>query len=124
MNQIFDFFLDPYKTATTFNIVLEILAVVFGIASVWYAKKESILVYPTGIISTVIYVYICFQFTLYGDLIINIYYTFMGLYGWFMWTRLLEDHQIKITRTTKNDKLKALGIFTFTALFVVLVIFI
>ncbi|MDG1039813.1 MAG: nicotinamide riboside transporter PnuC [Polaribacter sp.] len=121
MNQIFDFFLDPYKTATTFNIVLEILAVVFGIASVWYAKKESILVYPTGIISTVIYVYICFQFTLYGDLIINIYYTFMSLYGWFMWTRLLEDHQIKITRTTKNDKLKALGIFTFTALFVVVV---
>ena len=121
MSDIFDFFLDPYKTATTLNIVLEILAVVFGIASVWFAKKEHILVYPTGIISTAIYVYICYQFTLYGDLIINIYYTLMSLYGWYMWTRLVENHPIEITRTTKKDKLKALGIFMFTALFVVCV---
>jgi len=121
MNQIFDFFLDPYKTASTLNIVLEICAVVFGIASVVYAKKESILVYPTGIISTIIYVYICYQFTLYGDLIINIYYTFMSVFGWYMWTRLVGDHHIEITRTSKKDKLKALGIFTSTALFVIFV---
>jgi len=121
MSDIFDFFLEPYKTATTLNIVLEILAVVFGIASVWYAKKEHILVYPTGIISTAIYVFICYQFTLYGDLIINIYYTIMSLYGWYMWTRLVGNHPIEITKTTKKDKLKALGIFIFTALFVVCV---
>lgn len=121
MNQIFDFFLEPYKTATSLNIVLEILAVVFGIASVWYAKKESLLVYPTGIISTAIYVYICYQFTLYGDLIINIYYTLMSLYGWFMWTRLVENQHIEITKTTRIDKIKALGIFIFTALFVICV---
>lgn len=121
MNQIFDFFLEPYRTATTLNIVLEIFAVIFGIASVIYAKKESILVYPTGIISTIIYVYICYQFTLYGDLIINIYYTFMSIYGWYMWTHLIENHQIQITRTTKKDKLKALGIFASTALFVIFV---
>lgn len=121
MNQIFDFFLEPYRTATTLNIFLEIFAVIFGIASVVYAKKESILVYPTGIISTIIYVYICYQFTLYGDLIINIYYTFMSIYGWYMWTHLIENHQIQITRTTKQDKLKALGIFASTALFVIFV---
>ena len=121
MNQIFDFFLEPYRTATTINIILEICAVVFGIASVVYAKKESILVYPTGIISTIIYVYICYQFTLYGDLIINIYYTLMSVFGWYMWTRLVGDHHIEITRTTKKDKIKAFGIFTSTALFVILV---
>ena len=121
MNQIFDFFLEPYRTATTLNIVLEICAVVFGIASVIYAKKESILVYPTGIISTIIYVYICYQFTLYGDLIINIYYTLMSIFGWYMWTKLVDDHHLEITRTTKKDKIKAFGIFASTALFVVLV---
>lgn len=121
MNQIFDFFLEPYRTATTLNIVLEVCAVVFGIASVIYAKKENILVYPTGIISTVIYVYICYQFTLYGDLIINIYYTLMSVFGWYMWTRLVKNHHIEITRTTKKDKLKALGIFISTALFVIAV---
>lgn len=121
MESIFDFFIDPYRTATTLNISLEILAVIFGIASVWYAKKEHILVYPTGIISTAIYVYICYQFTLYGDLIINIYYTLMSIYGWYMWTRLVKGEHIEITTSTKNDKLKALGIFIFTAVFVVFV---
>lgn len=121
MESIFDFFIDPYRTATTLNISLEILAVIFGIASVWYAKKEHILVYPTGIISTAIYVYICYQFTLYGDLIINIYYTLMSIYGWYMWTRLVKGEHIEITTSTKNDKLKALGIFIFTAVFIVFV---
>ena len=121
MNQIFDFFLAPYQTATTLNIVLEIGAVVFGIASVIYAKKESILVYPTGILSTMIYVYICYQFTLYGDLIINVYYTFMSVFGWYMWSRMQDNKKLDISKTTQQDKLKAFGIFIATALFVVLV---
>lgn len=121
MNQIFDFFLEPYRTATTTNIIIEILAVAFGIASVWYAKKEHISVYPTGIISTALYVYICYQFTLYGDLIINIYYTLMSIYGWYMWTRVINSHHLEITRTSKTDKLKALGIFVSTAVFVIIV---
>ena len=121
MNQIFDFFLEPYRAATTLNITLEILAVLFGIASVWYAKKESIWVYPTGIISTVIYVYICYQFTLYGDLIINVYYTLMSIYGWYMWTKLVKGEHIEITKSSKQDLIKAFGIFISTAIFVVIV---
>ena len=121
MNNIIDFFLEPYRTASTLNIVLEILAVIFGIASVWYAKKEHILVYPTGIISTAIYVYICFKFTLYGDLIINIYYTLMSIYGWYMWTKIVIGEHIEITISDTKDRLKALGIFVITALFVICV---
>lgn len=121
MSQIFDFFLEPYREASAFNIALEIIAVLFGIASVWFAKKESIWVYPTGIVSTVIYVYICFQFTLYGDLIINAYYTLMSLYGWYMWRRLVQGHHIEITASSKTDMLKGLGIFLSTAIFVIVV---
>ena len=121
MNQIFDFFLEPYRTATTLNITLEILAVIFGVASVWYAKKESIWVYPTGIISTAIYVYICYHFTLYGDLIINIYYTLMSIYGWYMWTRLIEGDHIEVTKSSRKDLIKAFGIFISTAAFVIVV---
>jgi nicotinamide mononucleotide transporter len=121
MSQIFDFFLEPYKEASTFNIVLEIIAVLSGIASVWFAKKESIWVYPTGIISTVIYVYICYNFTLYGDLIINVYYTLMSIYGWYMWTRLVKGEHLEITNSSTKDLIKALGIFLSTAVFVVIV---
>ena len=121
MNEIIDFFLEPYRSATTLNITLEIIAVLTGIASVWSAKKESIWVYPTGIVSTAIYVYICYQFTLYGDLIINIYYTLMSIFGWYMWTRIINSNHLEITRTNKADKLKTLGIFLFTAAFVIAV---
>jgi len=121
MDSIIDFFLEPYRNATTLNIILEILAVVFGVASVWYAKKEHLFVYPTGIISTAIYVYICYQFTLYGDIIINIYYTLMSAYGWYMWTRLIQGDHIEITSSSVKDKVKALGIFIITAVIVVFV---
>jgi len=121
MNEVVDFFVDPYRNATILNIVLEILAVVFGVASVWFAKQESIWVYPTGIISTAIYVYICFQFTLYGDLIINIYYTLMSVYGWYMWSMLIKGQHIEITPSSNNDWMKAAVIFITTAAFVICV---
>ncbi len=121
MNEIVDFLIEPYRTATTLSIILEILAVIFGVASVWFAKQESIWVYPTGIISTAIYVYICFQFTLYGDLIINIYYTLMSIYGWYMWSKLIKGQHIEITASSKKDIIKALVIFISTAAFVICV---
>ena len=94
MDLIFEFFLEPYQSASTLNIILEIIAAILGVSSVFYAKKENILVYPTGIISTGIYVYLLSQWALYGDLIINIYYTLMSIYGWFMWTQVSgKTHQ-------------------------------
>ena len=81
-------------------------------------KKENKLVFPTGFISTSIYIYILYYWEIYGDLTINIYYTIMSIYGWYMWTRINDKKQyIEITRTTKSDKLKTFGIFAFTSIF-------
>ncbi|MBT8318487.1 MAG: nicotinamide mononucleotide transporter [Lutibacter sp.] len=123
MNEILNFFLEPYQSATVLNISLEFIAALFGVISVFYAKKENILVFPTGIISTVLYVYLLSQWNLYGDLIINIYYTIMSIYGWYMWSKVIDNqqHHIAISRTTKTDKLKAIGIFAFTSVFVIVV---
>ena len=122
MESIFDFFLEPYKNASFLDISIEAVAAFFGILSVWYAKKEKILVYPTGIISTALYIYICYKFVLYGDMIVNFYYTAMSIYGWYMWSKIDENqHQIEITRTNKSDKLKTFGIFIFTSIFVIIV---
>ncbi len=122
MNQLFDFFLAPYKDASAFNILLEAIAAVFGIMSVWYAKREKIAVYPTGIISTIIYIYICYKFVLYGDMIVNTYYTLMSIYGWYMWSKIdANKKHLEITRTNTSDQLKAFGIFAFTSVFVIIV---
>jgi nicotinamide mononucleotide transporter len=122
MSELIHFFLEPYQTATAFNIILEFFAALFGVASVFYARKENILVFPTGIISTAIYVFLLSQWSLYGDLIINIYYTLMSIYGWYMWHKV-DDKQthISISRTNTTDKLKAFGIFLFTSVFVIIV---
>ncbi len=130
MDTIINFFIDPYKNAQTINIILEFIAALFGVLSVFYAKKENILVFPTGILSTGIYVYLLSQWDLYGDLIINIYYTLMSIYGWYLWSKIIdspvggtgdEKHHIPISRTNSIDKLKTFGIFLFTSIFVIVV---
>jgi len=74
---------------------LEAVAVITGLMSVWFAKKENILVYPTGIISVLIYVYLCLSVKLYADMSINAFYFVMSIYGWVKWSRKTGD---KLTR--------------------------
>jgi nicotinamide mononucleotide transporter len=124
MNEIIDFFISPYKETPAIYILIEFTAMAFGILSVFFAKKENILVYPTGIISTVLYVYLLSKWQMYGDLIINIYYTLMSIYGWWVWSRIVDDQSqkhIPITRINYKDKLISLGIFVFTASLVIVV---
>jgi len=77
---------------------IEIIAVVFGLLSVWKMKKENILVYPFGIINVLIYVYICFQTKLYAYAGINVFYAIMSVYGWYKWTiKGKDDRPVRIT---------------------------
>ena len=104
MVELYDFFLEVYSTYSKLDIGLEFLAFSFGIISVIYAKKENILVYPTGIICTVITVYILYKAQYFGDMMMNIYYSLMSIYGWWNWSRIENDkYLLKITRFTKND---------------------
>ena len=104
MVELCDFFLEAYSTYSKLDIGLEFLAFSFGIISVIYAKKENILVYPTGIICTVITVYILYKAQYFGDMMMNIYYSLMSIYGWWNWSRIQNDkYLLKITRFSKND---------------------
>lgn len=91
----------------------EFIAVVFGIASVFFSKKENILVYPIGLISTVIYTYISLKGSLFGEVSVNVYYTIMSIYGWILWTK--KDAQqhlvVHITKSTTKEWEIQLGIF-------------
>ena len=110
MNQIFDFFLDAYQNTPTIQIVLEGFAFVFGIASVWYAKSENILVYPTGIICTVITVYLLYINQYLGDMMMNFYYSIMSIYGWWNWSRKKNDkYAVPISRTNTKEKIIGLN---------------
>lgn len=122
MSQIFDWVFAQYEGTAIHLIVLEMIAVLFGFLSVWYAKKENILVFPTGIISTGIFVYILWVFGLLGDMLINAYYFAMSVFGWYVWTRKVDDtHFIPITRTNKREKVWAAVLFAATLIFVSMV---
>ncbi|MEQ8338969.1 MAG: nicotinamide riboside transporter PnuC [Cyclobacteriaceae bacterium] len=83
---------------------LEAIAVIFGLLSVWFSMKENILVYPTGIVSVIIYIYITFQYKLYADTGINFYYLVASIYGWYFWTNTKDNRdQIKISTLTKAE---------------------
>ena len=104
MNEIYDFFLEAYSNSPTYVIVLEFFAFVFGIISVVYAKKENILVYPTGIICTVITIYLLYRAQYFGDMMMNVYYSIMSIYGWWNWSRVKDNHYIVlISKTNKKE---------------------
>ena len=92
MNPIFDYLIDPYRGYGTVDILLEALAVVMGLLSVWYAKRDHIAVYPTGMLSTALYVYLLFQANLLGDMMINAYFFSMSIYGWYFWGQREGGH--------------------------------
>lgn len=118
---MFEFLFDQYKNASTTQIVLEFLAFVFGIASVFYAKKENILVYPTGLVTTVITVYLLYQAKYFADMTMNIYYSVMSVYGWYKWTSKSNGPDLEITRTTHREKVIGVLLFIATALITYLV---
>jgi len=88
------FILDGFREGIAAMTWLEGVAVVFGIASVFYSMREHIWVYPTGIVSTLIYVWICLQYKLYADMGINAYYFSMSIFGWYVWTHPKEGQKV------------------------------
>lgn len=101
MNEFFSLLLEQVYQTTW----LEAVAVFFGLLSVWYSKQENILVYPTGIVSVLIYINITLEYKLYADMGINGYYFIMSVYGWYNWkhTNKAEVEQIPVTKNDRSE---------------------
>jgi nicotinamide mononucleotide transporter len=100
MQDIIDQFLTGMKNTTA----LEYIAVVSGILSVWYSRKENILVYPVGLVNTVIYIYLSFQYHLIGEAAVNLYYTIMSIYGWVLWSKRNQRQELVVRITYSSGK--------------------
>src|ERR1044072_2413457 len=101
MHDAYEQFLKNLQDST----LLEYIGVVAGILSVWFSKKENILVYPVGLINTIIYVYLSFKNHLIGEATVNFYYTVVIIYGWWLWTRKDRRLQpvLQVTFSTKKE---------------------
>lgn len=114
-----EFFLNAYKNASTTQIVLEFIVFFFGIISVWFAKKQNIWVYPTGLIATVITSYLLYLAGYLGDMMINGYFAIMSVYGWYYWIKNgNETDDFPITRTNTKEKITGILLFFITTIVV------
>jgi nicotinamide mononucleotide transporter len=99
--EILDQFIEGMKNTTW----LEYIAVFTGIASVWFSRIENILVYPVGLINTIIYIYLSVKGDLYGEASVNLYYTIMSIVGWYQWLRKDERKNIILHVTYSDSKM-------------------
>ena len=116
MDQIFDFLFSQYSSYSPSFIYLELFAVIMNITSVVYAKRNNILVYPTGLIGTGIFVFILLNFSLLGDTIINAYFFSMSIYGWYFWSRKKDEVFINQVSTINRNEIKYLLILAISSL--------
>ncbi|WP_041779494.1 nicotinamide riboside transporter PnuC [Belliella baltica] len=108
----FDGILESFQQGIAEMSLLEAFAVFFGIASVFYSIKKNIWVFPTGMISTLIYVYICLKYKLYADMGINAYYFGMSIYGWYLWSRPSGfEAELPVTWLSQRGILKSIALF-------------
>ncbi len=107
-------FIQQLVTGIQATSALEYIGTLTGIASVWFSRKENILVYPVGLISTIIYIYISFKGSLLGEASVYIYYTIMSIYGWVLWTRkdtTSNSTTLHISSSNKKEKIQQLLFF-------------
>ncbi len=117
MNHLIDFFIEAYYSTPAIYILLEFIAFVFGIVSVVYAKRTHILVYPSGLVATIISVFLLYKAGFFGDMMMNFYYSVMSVYGWWNWARKKDNVPVLgISRTTINEKSVGVLMFFLTML--------
>jgi nicotinamide mononucleotide transporter len=100
MEHLLTQFIEGIKQTTA----LEYVAVFAGIISVWFSKKENILVFPIGLINTIIYIYLSAKASLFGEAAVNLYYTVVSIYGWIIWTKRDKHQHILLHITFSNAK--------------------
>ena len=97
---------------------LEFVGVFAGIGSVWFSRKENILVYPIGLINTIIYIYISLKGHLLGEASVNLYYTVMSFYGWILWSKKDRiKHELVLHITNSNAKEWLIQLLFFAAFY-------
>jgi len=82
---------------------LQWTAVILGVAEVLFAKANKIWLYPSGIVSVLLSIYILFQAGLYAECLLNGYYLLMSIYGWWYWKKKKGQPAVAITSCGSKD---------------------
>ena len=94
-----------FSDQVSITSAVEWIAIATGVAEVLLARANKVLLYPAGIISTLLYTYLFIrpETKLYADAILNVYYFVMSIYGWVLWVRKVKGVQLSISFSTGKD---------------------
>ena len=101
----------------------EWLSTIAQVASVWYARKNNVLVYPTGIVGVFLAAYVYFFMVdppLYADASLNLYYFAISVYGWYNWLQKKDESHYTYPISWCNKKELTIGIGFFFAFWVII----
>jgi nicotinamide mononucleotide transporter len=90
--------------------ILQWIAVSFGVTEVLLAKKNNVLLYPAGIISSALSILLLADALLYAEAALSTYYVIMSIYGWLHWVKRKNEPPVKITYSSQRDWLVTLSI--------------
>lgn len=121
MHDLLTWLFSQYQQYPTAWMVLEIIASIFGLISVYLSKRGNLLVFPIGLISTAIYVYLLWQWQLFGDMLINLYYSIMAIVGWIHWSHHTHNHQVVIQTTSTQQWRHLIVITSLSFIFVTII---
>ncbi|KRT16315.1 hypothetical protein ASU31_09070 [Pedobacter ginsenosidimutans] len=83
--------------------LIEWLAVGFGVSEVLLAKKNSIWLYPTGIISILLSMFLLLNVKLYAETLLSIYYLVMSVYGWIIWKKRKQEGENQVSWSSNKE---------------------
>lgn len=100
---------------------IEIFGAIAGIAYIYLSIKENILLWPVGLVTTIVYIYVFFVSKFYADMSLQVYYVFISIYGWYFWLKGKKDYKNDSLQISKLTKKLTFILFVITfVLFVVI----
>jgi nicotinamide mononucleotide transporter len=98
----------------TSDLFIEILGAVTGLIYLYFSIRQKIWLWPWGILTSLLYVYVFFRSKFYADMSLQFYYLAISIYGWYFWKRggNGKNKQGELIATYAGTKMNFLFIFS------------
>ncbi len=91
---------------------VELVAVAFGLLSVYLAAREHIISWPTAIVNVAIFFVLFWRAKLYADAVLQLVYLVLSVYGWYEWRFGGAQHsRLRVSRATRRHWLVIVPLF-------------
>jgi nicotinamide mononucleotide transporter len=77
--------------------LLELLAVITGLAAVWFAARANIITWIFALVNAFLFFILYYQVNLYSAMVLQIFFFCNAIYGWYNWRRKRTDGDEPVT---------------------------